>query len=122
CRRRAVVLLAVDRGSTLSAAARSAGCNRDSVYRWLAKYLRQRDPAALRDARRRDPGRPSHLRRAQADGAAALVALVRSAPGGGFGSGSGPGRLGLDRSARAVLDAAAGDLARPPRTRLRAAI
>ena len=76
CRRRAAVLLALDRGSTLTGAARSARCNRGTVYRWLGNYLEQRDVAALGDGRRRYTGRPRSLQRDLAARAEALDALI----------------------------------------------
>ena len=116
CRRRAAVLLALDRGSTLTGAARSAKCNRSTVYRWLSNYLENRDVAALGDGRRRFAGHPRRRQQRLAGRADTLAALAASRPE------TPPGRLGLDPRSRAALAALAVDPAAPPRTRYRAAL
>ena len=95
CRRRAAMLLALDRGSTLSAVARSSRCQWSTVKFWLSRYLENRTPACLLDAR--NPA----VRRSQSPlipiRARAVLALAESAPA------SSPGHLGLDPSARDAL-------------------
>lgn len=118
-RRRAAVLLALDKGATVMAAARSARCNRSSVYRWLANYLERRDPAALGDNRRRAAGGPRQRDRRLLERAAALVALADARP---EPADDGLGRLHLDRSGRRALWLLALDPAATPRLRYRAAM
>ena len=55
--RRLEAVLLVAEGHPVSEAARRVRVARASVHRWVAAYLRTRDPAALADRRRRGRGR-----------------------------------------------------------------
>jgi len=116
CRRRAEVLLSLDRGAALSEAARTARCSRSSIYRWLSHYLGERDPAALGDNRRRYAGRSRERRRVWTARAGALLALTAMRPD------AGPGRLGLEAADRAALAGVAADPDAAPRDRYLAAM
>jgi len=114
CHTRAAAILALDRGQPLSRVARSVRCARDTLYRWLAKYLENRDVAALRDARTRDARR--RTRRLKAGRVAALIELAASVPD------PETGRLGLDPAARESLGRLAAAAGSDPARRYWAAL
>jgi hypothetical protein len=75
-RKRASLVLALDRGSNFMRVARSANCHRNTVKYWYLRYLERRTPAALRhkhDPTRRYEDQINHAARARA-----LVVLAES--------------------------------------------
>jgi hypothetical protein len=75
-RKRAAMVLELDRGSNFMRVARSAKCHRDTVKYWYLRYLERRTPAALRlanDLYRRREDQINHAARARA-----LVILAES--------------------------------------------
>jgi transposase-like protein len=116
CHTRAAAILALDQGHSLRSVARSVRCHRDTLYRWLDKYLEKRDVAALSDGWTRAARR--RTRRLWPQRAAALVALA-----GEFGRPEAePGRLNLDPAARAILARAASEAEANPARRYQAAL
>jgi hypothetical protein len=93
---RAAALLALDRGHSLGGVARSVRCDRDTLYRWIDRYLEKRDVAALCDGRTRDALR--RARRLKPARAAALVELAKLGR-----PANEPGRLDLEPSAQEAL-------------------
>ncbi len=56
-RRRAAMLLALDRGTSATWIARMAGCSRATVYYWLHLYKQYRDVDVLSRGKSRSQGR-----------------------------------------------------------------
>src|SRR6478752_3578528 len=78
-RKRAAMVLQLDRGSNFTRVARSVKCHRYTVKFWYLRYLERRTPAALRlatDPHRRREDRVNHAARARA-----LVILAESRTG-----------------------------------------
>lgn len=65
-RRRASMVLALDRGQTPAQVARTAGVARTTVYGWLRRYLEDRDPASLSGRETGRPARPPDPSRSRA--------------------------------------------------------
>ena len=95
CRRRAAMILALDRGMKVSHVARAARCDPSLVTYWRDRYLDLRDVASLRSRDRK----PKPTMALQIARLRRVAALVGTHPEGG--------RLPIDADARAVLAAQA---------------
>lgn len=100
CHTRAAALLALDHGHPVRSVARSVRCDPDTLKRWCARYLENRDVAALRDGRTRESRR--RTRRLTHTRAAALHRLAHAA-----GAEAAASRLALDPVAQGILQRAA---------------